>query len=58
MDKLSTHETLAVHARLLRQRRLYFRFSVTYGSWMSIVKRQFSALTTKKLQRSAYRSVK
>ena len=29
----------------------------TYGSWMNLVERWFSALTTKKLQRPAYRSV-
>ena len=29
----------------------------TYGSWMNLVERWFSALTTKKLQRSAHRSI-
>ena len=33
-------------------------FTPTYGSWMNLVERWFSALTTKKLQRSAHVSVK
>lgn len=56
LDNLSTHKTPAVHAWLLRHRR--FHFTPTYGSWMNMVERWFSALTTKKLQRSAHRSVK
>ena len=43
---------------LLRHRRFHFHFTPTYGSWMNLVERWFSALTTKKLQRSAHRSVK
>jgi hypothetical protein len=34
------------------------RFTPTYGSWMNLVERWFSALTTKKLQRSVHRTVK
>jgi transposase len=37
--------------------RFHFHFTPTYGSWMNLVERWFSALTTKKLQRSAHRSV-
>ncbi len=58
LDNLSTHKTPAVHAWLLRHRRFQFHFTPTYGSWMNMVERWFSALTTKKLQRSAHRSVK
>ena len=44
---------------LLRHRRFHLHFTPTYGSWMNMVgSRWFSALTTKKLQRSAHRSVK
>ncbi len=42
----------------MRHRRFHFHFTPTYGSWMNIVERWFSALTTKKLKRSAHRSVK
>lgn len=58
LDNLSTHKTPAVHRWLLRHRRFHFHFTPTYGSWMNMVERWFSALTTKKLKRSAHRSVK
>lgn len=58
LDNLSTHKTPAVHRWLLRHRRFHFHFTPTYGSWMNLVERWFSALTTKKLQRSAHRSAR
>lgn len=51
LDNLSTHKTPpAVHAWLLRHKGFHFHFTPTYGSWMNLVERWFSALTTKKLQ--------
>jgi transposase len=58
LDNLSTHKTPEVHAWLLRHKRFHFHFTPTYGSWMNLVERWFSALTTKKLQRSAHASIK
>lgn len=58
LDNLSTHKTPQVQLWLLRHSRFHFHFTPTYGSWMNLVERWFSALTTKKLQRSAHRSVK
>ena len=58
LDNLSTHKTPAVHKWLLRHKRFHFHFTPTYGSWMNLVERWFSALTTKKLQRSTHDSVK
>jgi transposase len=58
LDNLSTHKTPRVQKWLLRHRRFHFHFTPTYGSWMNLVERWFSALTTKKLTRSAHRSVK
>jgi transposase len=57
LDNLSTHKTPAVHKWLLRHKRFTFHFTPTYGSWMNLVERWFSALTTNKLQRSAHDSV-
>ncbi len=57
LDNLQTHKTPKVHDWLLRHRRFHFHFTPTYGSWMNLVERWFSALTTKKLKRSAHRSV-
>jgi transposase len=58
LDNLSTHKTPKVQAWLLRHKRFHFHFTPTYGSWMNLVERWFSALTTKKLQRSAHRNIK
>lgn len=58
LDNLSTHKTPAVQKWLLRHPRFHFHFTPTYGSWINLVERWFSALTTKKLQRSAHASVK
>jgi transposase len=54
LDNLATHKIPQVHRWLLRHRR--FHFTPTYGSWMNLV--ELSALTTKKLKRSAHRNVK
>jgi transposase len=58
LDNLQTHKTPQVHKWLLRHRRFHLHFTPTYGSWMNLVERWFSALTTKKLQRSAHRNIK
>ena len=50
LDNLSTYKITLVYKWLLRHRRFHFHFTPTYGSWMNMVKRWFSALTTKKLQ--------
>ncbi len=57
LDNLQTLETPQVDRWLLRHRRFHFHFTPTYGSWMNL-ERWFSALTTKKLKRSAHRSIK
>ena len=58
LDNLSAHKAPKVKNWLLRHRRFHLHFTPTYGSWMNMVERWFSALTTKKLKRSAHRSVK
>lgn len=58
LDNLSAHKAPLVHKWLLRHKRFHFHFTPTYGSWMNLVERWFSALTTKKLQRSSHTSVK
>jgi transposase len=57
LDNLSAHKSPTVQRWLLRHRRFHFHFTPTYGSWMNLVERWCSALTTKKLQRSAHRNV-
>jgi transposase len=58
LDNLATHKTPKVQRWLLRHRRFHLHFTPTYGSWMNLVERWFSALTTKKLQRAAHRNAK
>lgn len=58
LDNLSTDKTPKVQRWMLRHRRFHLHFTPTYGSWMNLVERWFSALTTKKLKRSAYTSAK
>ncbi len=58
LDNLSTHKTSKVHRWLLRHRRFHLHFTPTYSSWLNLAERWFSALTTKKLQRSTHHTVK
>ena len=58
LDNLSAHKAPAVQTWLLRHKRFHLHFTPTYGPWMNLVERWFSALTTKKLQRCAHRNVK
>lgn len=47
LDNLATHKTPAVHGDRCAQPDFHFHFTPTYGSWMNLVERWFSALTTK-----------
>lgn len=58
MDNYTTHKTEKVKRWLLRRPRFHVHFTPTYSSWINLVERWFSALTTKKLKRSAHRSVR
>ncbi len=42
---------------LLRHRRFHLHFTQTSASWLNLVERWFAELTTRKLRRSAHRSV-
>jgi transposase len=58
IDNASTHKTPAVKKWLLRHPRFTFHFTPTSSSWLNLVERWFSELTTKKLRRSAHRSIR
>ncbi len=58
LDNLSAHKTPKVHRWLMRHRRFHLHFTPTYSSWLNLVERWFSALTTKKLQRSSHNNIK
>ena len=54
---VSTHKTPAIQRWLLRHPRFKLHFTPTYSSWMNLVERWFSELTTKQLRRGTHTSV-
>ncbi|MDE0804886.1 MAG: IS630 family transposase [Acidimicrobiales bacterium] len=58
LDNASTHKTPAIKKWLQRHPGWEFHFTPTSSSWLNLVERWFSELTTKKLQRSTHRSVR
>ena len=57
LDNSKTHKTPAVQRWLLRHPRFRFHFTPTSSSWLNLVERWFAELTSRKLRRSAHRSV-
>ena len=58
LDNASTHKTPAVKKWLLAHPRFVLHFTPTSSSWLNLVERWFSELTTKKLRRGAHRSTR
>jgi transposase len=56
-DNYGTHKTPEVKRWLLRHPRFQLHLTPTYSSWLNLVERWFAELTTRKLRRSAHRSV-
>ena len=57
LDNASTHKTAAIKRWLAKRPRYHVHFTPTSSSWLNMVERFFSALTTQQLQRGAHRSV-
>jgi transposase len=57
LDNYATHKTPAIHQWLLKHPRFHLHFTPTSSSWLNLVERWFAELTTRKLRRSAHRSV-
>ena len=57
LDNASTHKTPAIKRWLAAHPRFVLHNTATSSSWLNLVERWFAELTTKKLQRSAHRSV-
>src|SRR6266545_5341463 len=53
----STHKTPAIRRWLVAHPRFHVHFTPTYSSWLNLVERWFSELTTKWLKRGSHRSV-
>ena len=58
LDNSSTHKTPAIERWLLAHPRFVLHFTPTSSSWLNLVERWFSELTTKKLRRASHRSVR
>ena len=58
LDNSSTHKTPAIHKWLAAHPRFVLHFTPTSSSWLNLVERWFSELTTKKLRRGTHRSVR
>ncbi|NEE04806.1 IS630 family transposase [Phytoactinopolyspora halotolerans] len=57
LDNYATHKTPEVKKWLIRHPRFHLHFTPTSASWMNLVERWFAELTSRKLRRSAHRSV-
>jgi transposase len=57
LDNYATHKTPAIHQWLLKHPRFHLHFTPTSSSWLNLVERWFAELTSRKLRRSAHRSV-
>lgn len=58
LDNSSTHKTPAIRKWLAAHPRFVLHFTPTSSSWLNLVERWFSELTTKLLRRGAHRSVR
>lgn len=56
-DNYATHKTPVIKKWLLQHPRFHVHFTPTSASWLNLVERWFAELTTRKLRRSAHRSV-
>jgi transposase len=57
LDNYAAHKTPAIKNWLLRHPRFHLHFTPTSASWLNLVERWFAELTSRKLRRSAHRSV-
>jgi len=58
LDNYATHKTSEVDAWLRQHPRVHFHFTPTSASWLNLVERFFSELTTRQLRRLAVTSVR
>jgi transposase len=58
LDNSSTHKTPAIKTWLAAHPRFVLHFTPTSSSWLNLVERWFSELTSKLLRRGAHRSVR
>ena len=57
LDNYSTHKTVEVKKWLTKNKRFHFHFIPTSSSWMNMVERFFSEITSKAIRRGVFHSV-
>jgi transposase len=57
LDNYATHKTPQIKAWLIKHPRFHLHFTPTSSSWLNLVERWFAELTSRKLRRSAHRSI-
>ncbi|MGH3183285.1 MAG: IS630 family transposase, partial [Streptosporangiaceae bacterium] len=58
LDNYATHKTPDIMRWMVRHPRFHLHFTPTSSSWLNVVERWFSELTTKKIKRGAHMSVR
>jgi len=58
LDNYGTHKTAMIRKWFAKRPRFHLHFTPTYGSWINLVERWFAELTTKRIRRGVFRSVK
>jgi transposase len=56
MDNYGTHKTALIRNWLAKRPRFHLHFTPTGASWLNLVERFFSTLTTKRIRRGSFRS--
>ena len=58
VDNYATHKTAMIRKWFAKRPRFHVHFTPTYGSWINLVERWFAELTSKRIRRGVFRSVK
>jgi len=58
MDNYGTHKSPKVRAWLARRTNWYIHFTPTSSSWLNLVERFFSKITTERIRRGSFNSVR
>src|SRR6202521_645325 len=58
VDNYATHKPGMIRKGFAKRARFHVHFTPTYGSWINLVERWFAELTSKRIRRGVFRSVK
>ncbi len=58
VDNYSTHKHPRVQSWIKRHPRFHLHFTPTFSSWLNLVERWFSEITSKRIRRSSFKNVK